>query len=290
MARPGQRQSGGTRTAQRPNRRREVDNDGLIPVLARAVREVEAAAQRGQVKPSSRTKFQVIALLMRAERSRVRDDTTLTGATRAELLKRLDGIATILATTAVQDSGLLALLAEDADVSPAARSLRREMLRELGVEPEPEEVPPAPAAAAPAGTERRVVPKSVISGQLANPFLEPDLTHIRRKPERDRLAALYDDLYVALAEHLDAEEQRLLPIASHAVTQDEWEAMGAAARAGTPKGHSLTVFGMIAYDGGPEGVAKMMHGAPAPVRWLVPRLGARAYRKHAQRVYGTPTP
>ena len=50
------------------------------------------------------------------------------------------------------------------------------------------------------------------------------------------------------------------------------------------------MFGAIAYDGGPEGVAKMMHGAPAPVRWLVPRLGARAYRRHAQRVYGTPTP
>jgi iron-sulfur cluster repair protein YtfE (RIC family) len=32
--------------------------------------------------------------------------------------------------------------------------------------------------------------------------------------ERDRMAELYDELYVALAEHLDAEEQRLLPIAA----------------------------------------------------------------------------
>ncbi len=108
--------------------------------------------------------------------------------------------------------------------------------------------------------------------------------------DRDRLAGLYDELYLALAEHLDAEEQRLLPIASRSVTQDEWEEMGRVARAGTPKGKELLVFGMITYDGGPEGVAKMMHGAPPPVRWLVPRLGARAYRKHAQRVYGTATP
>ena len=108
--------------------------------------------------------------------------------------------------------------------------------------------------------------------------------------ERDRMAGLYDDLYVALAEHLDAEEQRLLPIAARNVSQEEWERMGEAARAGTPKGKGLVVFGMIAYDGGPEGVALMMHGAPPPVRWLVPRLGARAYRRHATKVHGTVTP
>lgn len=111
-----------------------------------------------------------------------------------------------------------------------------------------------------------------------------------RASERDRMAATYDDLYVALAEHLDAEEQRLLPIAAHHVTQDEWEAMGAAARAGTPKGKDLLVLGMLTYDSGQEGADKLMHGAPAPVRWLVPRLGARAYRKHATAVYGTATP
>ena len=44
----------------------------MIPVLARAVREVEAAAQRGKVRPSGRTKFQVVALLVREERARIR--------------------------------------------------------------------------------------------------------------------------------------------------------------------------------------------------------------------------
>ena len=48
LARRGQRQSGATRTAPRNQRRaRDLDNEGIIPVLARAVREVEAAAQRG---------------------------------------------------------------------------------------------------------------------------------------------------------------------------------------------------------------------------------------------------
>ena len=65
-------------------------------------------------------------MLLRDERARVR---AADGSERhqAEQLKRLDGIATILATTAVRDAGLLALLAEDADVSDAARTLRREM-------------------------------------------------------------------------------------------------------------------------------------------------------------------
>ena len=75
MARRGQRQSGATRTAPRDQRRaRDLDNDGIIPVLARAVREVEAAAQRGRVQPSGRTKFQVVALLVREERARVKAD------------------------------------------------------------------------------------------------------------------------------------------------------------------------------------------------------------------------
>jgi superfamily II DNA or RNA helicase len=154
-------------------------------VLARTVREVEAAARRGRVTPAVRTKFQAVALLLRDERARVRAAAG-SDSNRAEQLKRLDGIATILATTAVQDAGLLALLAEDSDVSDAARSLKREMLRDLGIEPAPEEVAPAETATAPADTKRRVVPQSVISGQLANPFLAPDFSAVPQRTSRPR--------------------------------------------------------------------------------------------------------
>ena len=92
-------------------------------MLARTVREVEAATQRGRVTPAVRTKFQAIALLLRDERARVRAAAG-SESHRAEQLKRLDGVATILATTAVRDAKLLALLAEDADVSDAARAYR----------------------------------------------------------------------------------------------------------------------------------------------------------------------
>ena len=71
VARPGQRQTGARRTAPRKQRRVRHRGD-VVSVLARTVREVEAAARRGRVTPAVRTKFQAVALLLRDERARVR--------------------------------------------------------------------------------------------------------------------------------------------------------------------------------------------------------------------------
>jgi superfamily II DNA or RNA helicase len=190
VARRGQRQSGVRRAAPRQQQRRvrDRDNEGIIPVLAKSVREVEAAAQRGRVMPAVRTKFQVAALLVREERARVRADETSTEAHRTEQLKRLDGLALILAKTAARDTSLLALLAEDAVVSDSARSLTRKMRSDAGIEATPEEETPTETAAGSAGTERRVVPQSVISRQLANPFLAPDFSAVRQTARPRRLA------------------------------------------------------------------------------------------------------
>src|SRR5947207_41377 len=187
VARPGQRQMGARRTAPRKQRRVRHRGD-VVSVLSRTARELEAAARRGRVTPAVRTKFQAVALLLRDERARVRAASGSEGR-RAEQLKRLDGIATILATTAVGDAGLLALLAEGSGVSDAARSLKLEMVRDVGLEPAPEEIAPAQAATAPAGTERRVVPQSVISRQLANPFLSPDVSAVPQRTSRPRRLA-----------------------------------------------------------------------------------------------------
>jgi SNF2 family DNA or RNA helicase len=160
-------------------RTRTADNTGLIPILARKVREVEAAAQRGKVAPSNRTKFLVVALLMREERASIKSDAELSDAERAEQLKRLDGIASILARTAARDTSLISLLENDAAISPAARKLRREYLLDAGFEvpdDEPEVLAPVTTVVPPELAERQVVPQSVKSRQLANPFLAPDLS------------------------------------------------------------------------------------------------------------------
>jgi SNF2-related domain/Helicase conserved C-terminal domain len=190
LARQGPRRSQTRRPNQRNQRpaARRRDNEGLLPVLARAVREVETAVQRGSAV-SVRTKFQVIALLVREERARVNSDTTSSESVRAGELKRLDGIATILAQTAARDTSLLALLAEDANVSDSAQALRREMLANAGMEAPPDELDEPEAPVEVPGAERRVVPQSVISRQLANPFLPPDYDAARERTARPRRLA-----------------------------------------------------------------------------------------------------
>lgn len=169
-------------TRRRKTSRRD-DEAPLIPILARKVREVEAKAQRGKLGPTNRVKFQVIAFLVREERARVKADAEIADSARAELLKRLDGVATILAKTAARDTSLIQLLEVDSATSPVAKRMRRDWLLESGAELAPEELiitdiaPIVQTSVVPAGVaERQVTPPSVEARQLANPFLAPDLT------------------------------------------------------------------------------------------------------------------
>jgi hypothetical protein len=106
----------------------------------------------------------------------------------------------------------------------------------------------------------------------------------------EELGARYDELYAGLAEHLDAEEARVLPLVARCISAAEWAALGEAGRSGIPRNEMALVFGMLMHEGDPEVVTAMLAPAPLPVRLLVPRLGRRAFRRHALRVHGTPTP
>lgn len=206
MARPGQRRSGGARTAgaraggaradgggradggaQQRRRAPRPTEEGIVPVLAGLAREVDGAVRRPPTRPAVRTKFQVVALLVREERARVMADGGPTDR-RTKQLKRLDEIATVLARTAARDTSLLDLLAEDARVSDAARAYKATVMRAGGLEP-PQEPAPAAPTAPPPGTENRVVPRSVISRQLANPFLAPDFQAAAQRVARPRRLA-----------------------------------------------------------------------------------------------------
>ncbi|WNB85619.1 DEAD/DEAH box helicase [Cellulomonas sp. ATA003] len=175
MARQGRGRTDGARAGSGAQRRRATrpTEPGIIPVLAEVAREVDGAVRRPPTRPAVRTKFQVVALLVREERARVMAEGGPGESRRATQLKRLDGVATQLAKTAARDTSLLALLAEDARVSDAARALKATLMRAGGLEPVEEPAPPAPVAPV-AATETQVVPRSVIARQLANPFLAPD--------------------------------------------------------------------------------------------------------------------
>ncbi|HWL59709.1 MAG TPA: DEAD/DEAH box helicase [Microbacteriaceae bacterium] len=170
--------------AHAPRRRaRPGDETGVIPILARAAREVESAVQKGPLKPASRTRFQVAALLLREEKERVKHDEHLTEADRQSEQKRLDGLAGILAKTAARDPSLMGLLEADAPTTPAAKALRRQMLIDAGIELAPEEllIVEEPKQVE-AQTTKQVLPASVRQMQMANPFLAPDLDALQ--PQR----------------------------------------------------------------------------------------------------------
>lgn len=173
-------QSGPARTSTRSHgakrsKRKPMDDDGIIPVLARAVREVEAAASRGKVTAHNRIKFQVAALLVREERQRAKDDQAVSVAERQEVLKRLDGLAAIMAKTAARDTSLIVLLAPEAKISDGAKKMRRDFLLASGVELAPDDlIIVEEAREVTAEVAKQVVPASVRQAQLANPFMAPD--------------------------------------------------------------------------------------------------------------------
>ncbi|MEP7334089.1 MAG: SNF2-related protein, partial [Terracoccus sp.] len=200
------------RTSGRPGGRtaltRPDDPAPIIPILARRVREIEAKVGRGPMSPANRTKFQVIALLVRSERARIKGDPEIPSGARTELLKRLDGIATILAQVASRDTSLLTLL-DGKTPGPAAQRLRLDWLLESGAELAPEDMvitapaPPAPVIPAGVTTTQAPVPASVSSRVMSNPFLAPDLGRaLQHERLPGRLAGwdLMDPLYRAFEE------------------------------------------------------------------------------------------
>jgi SNF2-related domain/Helicase conserved C-terminal domain len=173
-------------------RPRGADELGVIPVLARAAREVETAVQKGPLKPANRARFQVAALLLREERTRVKTDTGLTDAERINEQKRLDGLAGILAKTAARDTTLIAMLAEDAPVTAAAKALRRDLLLAAGVELSPDELIITTERPLDKVVEKQVVPQSVRQMQMSNPFLAPDFSATQARPSQSTSLANWE--------------------------------------------------------------------------------------------------
>ncbi len=140
------------------------------------VREIETAIERGQVTAGQRSRLQAVALLVREERARARADSSVAEAHRVTLLKRLDGVATILAQTVAREPSLFSLFQEDAEVTDATRRMQLEMQLAAGLDPTPDNDVASPVAVTAVPTEKMALPRSVVAARLANPFLAPDFT------------------------------------------------------------------------------------------------------------------
>ena len=111
-----------------------------------------------------------------------------------------------------------------------------------------------------------------------------------RTVDRDELARLFDELYVALVEHLEAEEERLLPIAARNITEAEWNQLGEEGLKKLRKKDLPLALGMLQYEGDPEVVDEVVGKTPLLIRKIVPALSRRAFRRHALAIHGTATP
>ena len=107
---------------------------------------------------------------------------------------------------------------------------------------------------------------------------------------RDATAALLDELYPLVVEHLDAEEQRLLPIAQQSMNAAEWDRIGDEGFRRSPKRYRSLALGMFDHYGDAGVVATMTAAIPRPIRPLVMARSRRVFRRRAQRIHGTATP
>ena len=106
-------------------------------------------------------------------------------------------------------------------------------------------------------------------------------------PSRDELAVAVDQMYAALVEHLDDEEQLVLPIVAEHITQPEWDALGDHGRASLPKGKkSLLFLGAILEDATDEERAEFLARVPLPGRVMWRLAGQRAYAREIHQVRG----
>jgi hemerythrin-like domain-containing protein len=105
--------------------------------------------------------------------------------------------------------------------------------------------------------------------------------------ERDTLVAALTDHYAVLVEHLDDEENELLPVAGRHLTVREWNAMGDHFFEATPKPKLLFFLGMALEDAAPAERAAMLGGLPgfAKALWYV--VGRPAYARRMRTVRGT---
>ena len=101
------------------------------------------------------------------------------------------------------------------------------------------------------------------------------------------LAATIDELRAALLEHLDDEEEHILPIAARSMSPQEWEAVGQHGFSEIDRADLPILFGMLIEDATPEERKEMFARLPLPARMYLRTVGAWQYRRYIKAVRET---
>ncbi len=104
------------------------------------------------------------------------------------------------------------------------------------------------------------------------------------------LALDVDRLVDVLREHLDAEDNHVVPLMEQHIEAAEWNAMVQKGGADVVPAALLLGFGMMMYEGDPAVIELEIANMPAEIRPVIRGQAAKTFADHAVRVYGTANP
>ena len=145
------------------------------------------------------------------------------------------------------------------------------------------------------GDDRAVLEAMEAEHALVDPLLERAESLLGRlatsprsvftEDERDGLTTTVEELRDALHEHLSHEEADAIRIIQTEITADEWAHLEATVLRGKPSPGQMLFMLPWATDELPaEAVARLLDGAPPPIRWLL-ALGRRSYTRLDRRAF-----
>ncbi|MFI7612602.1 hemerythrin domain-containing protein [Nonomuraea terrae] len=102
------------------------------------------------------------------------------------------------------------------------------------------------------------------------------------------VAETLDRMVPAVLEHLDAEEQQVLPLIEKHITAAEWYEMTAKIVESTPQDKTLVILGMMIYGGSPQTVQEAVGTLPPDQRDFIKEAAPKAYAAYVEQVYGMP--
>lgn len=115
----------------------------------------------------------------------------------------------------------------------------------------------------------------------------------RSNPDPRNRAAVVDAIGVLstrLEEHLQLEEQQILPLIEDHISAAEWTEMTQEGGADTPPEQGPVIFGMLMYEGDPAVLNDMFANMPPEVAAVLPDIAPPAYQEYCRKIHGTPTP
>lgn len=105
--------------------------------------------------------------------------------------------------------------------------------------------------------------------------------------DADGVVLTLDTIRSLLFAHLGQEEEQILPVAATALTQGEWDSIGAHSRSGIPRDRLMVQLGFILEGFAPDERDEWLRtNVPGPARMLYRVIGRRQYEKNYRLVYG----